>query len=74
MNWESSGRLLIGLGVFLVLLGALVLAGRDTGWLGKLPGDIRIEKPNFGFYFPVATCIVLSVVATLILWILSRFR
>ncbi len=43
-------------------------------WLGRLPGDIRIERENFRFYFPVVTCLLLSLVLTLILWAVHRIR
>jgi len=71
---QPLGKLLILVGIALVILGIFLVSGKGTGWLGKLPGDVRLERPGFSFYFPVATCIVLSVVATLVMWILSRFR
>lgn len=62
------GRLLIGFGLLLVLAGAaLWLIGR-SGFRG-LPGDIRVEGPAGGFYFPIVTCLVISVVATLLMWL-----
>jgi hypothetical protein len=66
------GRTLILLGIALVVVGLLVtFAGRFTS-SGRLPGDIVVRKPNFTFYFPVVTSILLSVVLTLILWFLQR--
>ena len=66
------GRLLIGTGILLVIAGLVfVLAERMGIRLGNLPGDIRIQGRNGGFYFPVVTCIVISVVVSLIL---SFFR
>ena len=62
----------------LIVIGAvLVLAGLAWPWLsklglGRLPGDIRIETEGGGFYFPIVTCIVISVVLSLILWLLRR--
>ncbi|MCB1165702.1 MAG: DUF2905 domain-containing protein [Leptospiraceae bacterium] len=66
-------------GAVLFALGLLFyLAGRWDGtwlsWLGRLPGDIRIEKENFRFYFPLTTSILISIVASLILYLISRFR
>ncbi len=57
------GRLLIGAGVVLVLVGLLVQMGLP---LGRLPGDIRIQRGQSTFYFPIVTCIVVSVVLTLL--------
>ncbi len=73
-GFGSLGRTLIGLGLLLVVVGALVLvAERFPGLrIGRLPGDIRVERGNFRFYFPLATSIVLSVVLTLVLWLLGR--
>jgi len=62
----------------LILLGALILAaGLAWPWLkrlpfGRLPGDIHVVREGFGFHFPIVTCIVISVVITLILWIFRR--
>ena len=64
------GRLLISAGVFLLIAGAVVLLGEKAGVrLGRLPGDIRIEGKNGGFYFPVVTCILISVILSLISWL-----
>jgi len=62
----------------LIVIGAvLVVAGLAWPWLsklgfGRLPGDIRIETENGGFYFPIVTCIVISVVLSLVLWFIRR--
>ena len=62
----------------LIILGALILAaGLAWPWLkrlpfGRLPGDIHVVREGFGFHFPIVTCIVISVVITLILWIFRR--
>ena len=69
----SLGRLLITLGVVLVAAGLLVtFAGRLPGRLGHLPGDIYIHGKNSSFYFPLTTCIVLSALFSLVLWILRK--
>ena len=62
--------LLMG-GIFLVLGLLLILAGK-IGWIGRLPGDIRIEREIFTFYFPLATCLLLSLLLTLILSLFRR--
>ena len=69
---HEVGKLLLVFGVHLVLAGlALVLVGR-VPWLGRLPGDIHIERGSWTFYFPLATSLVLSAVLSLILWIVGR--
>lgn len=67
------GRLLIALGITLAAVGLLVtLAGRLPVKLGHLPGDIYIHGKNFSFYFPLTTCILLSALFSLVLWILRK--
>ncbi len=65
------GRMLVTLGIVLIIVGALIWSGLG-GWIGKLPGDIRIERGNGGFYFPIVTCIVISVVLSLIFSLFRR--
>ena len=66
------GKLLIVLGGVLVVVGTvLVLVGRIPG-IGRLPGDISIQRGSFTFYFPLATSLLLSVVLTLVLWLIGR--
>jgi hypothetical protein len=70
----SLGRMLLVMGAVLALVGlGLILAERFPGLrIGRLPGDIRVERGNFRFYFPLATSILLSIVLTLVLWIFRR--
>ena len=69
---QDVGRMLIVLGVVIALLGVIILfAGRVPG-LGRLPGDIHVERGNWTFYFPLGTSIVLSVLLTLVLWLINR--
>lgn len=66
------GRILIYLGLALVVLGVIFsLIGRIP-WLGHLPGDITIERERFTFYFPLATCLIISVIISLVLYLLRR--
>jgi Protein of unknown function (DUF2905) len=65
------GRWLIALGVLLVVVGLLWPWFSKLG-LGRLPGDIVIERRGFHFYFPIATCLVVSVILSVILWLLNR--
>jgi DUF2905 family protein len=67
------GRLFISLGVLLVVIGLLIdLAPKLPFRIGRLPGDIYIHRHNTTFYFPIVTCILVSVVFTLIIWLLKR--
>ena len=66
------GKTLIGLGVLLIIVGALVWSGFGKGWFGHLPGDIHVEGKNGSFYFPVATCLLVSVVLSLLAWLFRR--
>lgn len=65
------GKLLVVFGIVAVVIGALLWSGFG-GWIGRLPGDIRIERGNGGFYFPIVTCIVISVVLSLIFSLFRR--
>jgi hypothetical protein len=69
------GKLLLALGGMIILIGAVImLAGRFNLPLGRLPGDIAYRGKNTVFYFPIVTCIVISVVLSLLLWIFGRHR
>ena len=69
------GKLLLVVGGLIVLIGAVLLfAGRLNLPLGRLPGDFVYRGKNTTFYFPLATSIILSIVLTLVLWLLSRSR
>lgn len=72
---SDFGKILIVLGIVLVVAGlALVLLGRTNLPIGRLPGDILYRGKNTTFYFPLATSILLSVVLSLVLYVISRFR
>jgi hypothetical protein len=71
----DMGKLLIGAGVVLVAAGmVLVGIGRGHLPLGKLPGDFVYRGKNATVYFPLATCVLLSVVLTLVMWVVGRWR
>lgn len=64
-------------GWFLVIVGALIagmglvwLLASSVPWLGKLPGDVSVEGENFSFYFPIVTCIILSVLLSAVVWLI----
>jgi hypothetical protein len=72
---KEIGRLLIAAGVLLVLLGALFLwAPPWLGKLGRLPGDVVIRSKNSAFYFPIVTCLIVSVLVTLGAWLVQWLR
>ncbi len=66
------GKVLIVLGLALVVVGMLFTFASKIPWIGRLPGDICIKKGNLAFYFPLATCIVLSIILSLILFFIGR--
>ncbi len=71
---QSVGKLLILGGVILVGLGIIwYFFGDKLGWIGNLPGDIKVEKENSGFYFPITTMILLSVIFSLVMALVRRF-
>jgi hypothetical protein len=67
------GRFLVIVGVVLIVLGLIVMAGSRFSFfgLGRLPGDLAYRGKNFQFYFPIVTCLVLSAAVTAVLWIIS---
>jgi hypothetical protein len=69
---QEIGKLLAIVGLSIFVLGALLWSGVGSGWLGRLPGDIRIERGNSGFYFPIVTCIVISLLLSLIMSLFRR--
>jgi hypothetical protein len=74
MDTTSIGKWIILIGLGIVLLGGVIwIVGRTGLPLGRLPGDIRIERDGFSFYFPLATSILLSIGLTILLNIIARF-
>lgn len=67
------GKLLIFIGIFLILIGLLLWLAEDKiKWLGHLPGDILIKKPGFVFYMPITTAVLLSLVLSLLIWLVKK--
>jgi uncharacterized membrane protein YidH (DUF202 family) len=66
------GKTLIYLGLLLVVVGLILSLAGKLPWLGHLPGDISIERERFSFYFPLATCIIISVILSLVLYFFRR--
>jgi hypothetical protein len=71
---REVGRLIVTIAVITTLVGLVMWSGFAPKWLGRLPGDIRIEREHSSFYFPIVTCIVLSIVLSLLLSLFSIFR
>jgi hypothetical protein len=66
------GRVLIITGGILVVLGLLLLLSGKVPWLGHLPGDISVQRDGFRFYFPLTTCILVSILLSVLLWLFRR--
>ncbi|RME37104.1 MAG: DUF2905 domain-containing protein [Deltaproteobacteria bacterium] len=66
------GKMLVSAGILMVLAGLVLLLADKIPGLGRLPGDIRIEKDHFTFYFPLGTCLLLSLVLSLFFWLFRR--
>ncbi|OJV17548.1 MAG: hypothetical protein BGO21_13910 [Dyadobacter sp. 50-39] len=71
---QAAGKYLIIIGLLVVLAGVIVYFLSDKlHWLGRLPGDIRVEKENFRFYFPITTMLLLSGLLNLLIWLFRKF-
>ena len=70
------GKLIVIAGFVLVVAGLVLMVGSRAGFfgLGRLPGDLSYKAKNFSFYFPVMTCLILSLIGTLILWLVEWLR
>lgn len=66
------GKVLITVGALIMLLGLMMTFGNKIPWIGRLPGDIIIKKDQVSFYFPLTSCIIISVILTLLLYLLRK--
>ncbi len=71
---QAIGKGLIVVGALVVILGLALMFSDKIPFLGKLPGDLSIKRGNFQLYVPITTSIVLSLVLSLILWVLAQFK
>jgi hypothetical protein len=71
---QPLGRALIVFGVILTGFGLILLLAPKVPWLGRLPGDIFIQRERFAFYFPIASCLIASLLLSLLFWLIGRFR
>jgi hypothetical protein len=69
---EQFGKTLIIIGAVTLALGGVLMLSGKLPWIGRLPGDIMVQKKNFTFYFPIATSILVSILLTLIFWFIGR--
>ncbi len=72
MSPSGFGKVVIIVGLIIALIGVLLVITPRVPWLGKLPGDITIKRDNFHFYFPLTTCIIISIILTLIFYLFKR--
>jgi uncharacterized protein HemY len=77
-EWEGFGRVLVVIGLAVAAVGVLIVLGDRVpgigalfGWIGKLPGDVSIKREQFSFHFPIVTSLVLSVILSLVFYLLS---
>ncbi len=71
---NETGKWIIAVGIFIVIAGVIVYFFSDKlQWIGRLPGDIRIERKNFKFYFPITTTILFSLLLTFIMYVVRKF-
>jgi hypothetical protein len=69
---NEMGKLLVVAGLLLAAVGALLWSGYGRGWMGRLPGDIHYSRGHFSFYFPIVTCLLVSAILTLLLWLFRK--
>ena len=70
----ATGKYIIVIGIIIIAMGLIIYFLHDKlHWIGHLPGDIRVEKENFRFYFPITTMILISLLATLIINLVKKF-
>ena len=72
LDLSTFAKMIIFTGVLITTMGILFLFADKLPWFGKLPGDIYIERENFSIYLPITTCIIASIVISLILYLLAR--
>ncbi len=73
-DFQPLGRALMVVGVILAGFGLILLLAPKVPWLGRLPGDILIQRERFAFYFPLASCLLASLLLSLLFWLIGRFR
>jgi hypothetical protein len=69
---QDIGKYLFIAGLVMAVVGFVIWRTGGLGMIGRLPGDIAVQRPGFSFYFPITTCVVVSIVLTLLMWLLRR--
>lgn len=69
---NDLGKSLVIAGLLIAAVGVMIWTGFGRSWLGRLPGDIHYTRNNFSFYFPIVTCLLLSLLLSLILWLFRK--
>ena len=69
---NDMGKVLVIVGIVIAAVGALLWSGIGKGWLGRLPGDIHYTRDNFSFHFPIVTCLLISLILSLLLWLFRK--
>jgi len=69
---NDLGKFLVIVGLLIAAVGVLIWSGFGRGWLGRLPGDIHYTRDNFSFHFPIVTCLLLSLLLSLVLWFFRK--
>jgi hypothetical protein len=69
---SDVGKFLVIAGLVIAAIGALLWSGFGRGWFGRLPGDIHYKGDNFSFHFPIVTCLLISLILSLILWLFRK--
>lgn len=72
---ENVGKIIFSTGVVLIIVGLVVWLFADKlGWLGNLPGDIKIERPGFSLYVPITTMLLISLGLSFVMWLVNRLK
>lgn len=69
---NDLGKFMVIAGLLLAAVGVLIWSGFGRGWFGQLPGDINLQRGNFSFHFPLVTCLLLSALLTLLMWLFRK--
>lgn len=69
---QHIGKMLVMLGLIITAIGGILLLAGRISWFGRMPGDILVQKKNFTFFFPLATSMLISILLTLLFWLLGR--
>ncbi len=72
MSLDDLGKVLVGFGLLIVAIGLVLLLAGRVPWIGRLPGDIWVQRGHWSFYFPLATSLLVSLLLTLFFWVINR--